>query len=508
MSRRGRRGAADDDSRGRHSDYTRIANTFPRHRIFSDDQVEHIHQTSLRVLRDLGIRVLLPEGRALFAGAGARVDEDSQMVFLDPDMVEGLVALAPPEYAMRGGAANRDIPVGGNWITFGPGAGCPNCTDLDEGRRAGTLRDYERFIRLTQSFDIIPKLGPCVEPQDIPLHLRHYAMGRANVTLSDKVPFIYSRGQAQVEDGFEMMRIARGLTWDEFTAAPWCTTVVNTNSPRQLDKPMTRGIIDFARAGQATVLTPFCLSGAMAPITIAGALTLSHAEALAGIALSQIVKPGAPMVYGAFSSNVDMKSGAPAFGTPEHLKTNIGAGQLARRVNLPWRSGAGSASNAADAQATYENMLALWGAIMGGSHLVYHAAGWIEGGLTCSFEKFVIDCEILQDIAESFLAVPCDDADIGFDAIAEVQPGGHFFDAGQTMERYTTAFYQPFLSDLANFGQWTEKGSKTATERANAIWKERIATVEPPPGIDAARIEELDAFIARRTEAGGAPMED
>ncbi|RMD95118.1 MAG: trimethylamine methyltransferase, partial [Alphaproteobacteria bacterium] len=342
----------------------------------------------------------------------------------------------------------------------------------------------------------------------IPLHLRHYAMARANLTLSDKVPFIYARGAAQVADGFAMVRIARGLSEEAFLDTPVVTTVVNTNSPRQLDKPMTRGIIDFARAGQVTVLTPFCLAGAMAPITIAGALTLSHAEALAGIALAQIVRPGAPMVYGAFSSNVDMRSGAPAFGTPEHLKTNVGAGQLAARIGLPWRSGAGSASCAPDAQATYENMLALWGAIMGGSHLVYHAAGWIEGGLTCSFEKFVIDCEILQHIAEAFAPVPCTEAEIGLDAIAEVPPGGHFFSAGQTMARYASAFYRPFLSDLSNYGQWVEAGSRTATERANAIWKERVASVAPPAGIDEARIEELDAFIARRTEQGGARMED
>lgn len=503
--RRGRgqqRAAADT----RRADYRRLINTFPRHKVFSDDQVEAIHNASLRVLRDLGIRVLLPQGRQIFAKAGARVDEDTQMVFLDPDMVEEAVARAPAQFTLKGAVTDRDIPIGGNAVMFGPGAGCPNATDLDRGRRPGSLQDYNDMLRLIQCFDVIPKLAPCVEPQDIPVHLRHYDMMRGQVVLSDKVPFIYSRGAAQVEDGFRMLMIARGLSEDGLAADPWCSTVVNTNSPRQLDVPMTQGIIDFARWGQCNVITPFCLSGAMAPITIAGALTLSHAEAMAAITLAQIVRPGAPVVYGAFSSNVDMKSGAPAFGTPEHLKTNVGAGQLAARLNLPWRSGAGSASMAPDAQGTYENMLALWGAIMGGSHMIYHAAGWLEGGLTISFEKFITDVEVLQGIAEAFQPVPCDPDDIGFDAIAEVDPGGHFFAASQTMDRYTTAFYEPFVSDLSNYGQWEEAGSKTATERANAIWKQQLAEFTPPETA-LQDTGDLDDFIAHRRQAGGAPMD-
>jgi trimethylamine--corrinoid protein Co-methyltransferase len=245
----------------------------------------------------------------------------------------------------------------------------------------------------------------------------------------------------------------------------------------------------------------------MAPITIAGALTLSHAEALAGITLAQIVRPGAPVVYGSFASNVDMKSGAPVFGTPEHIKSNFGAGQLARHIGLPWRSAAGTASNVADAQGACETQLALWGAVLAGANMVFHACGWLEGGLTHSLEKFITDIEAMQTIAEAMQPVACGPDEIGFEAIAEVAPGGHFFAATQTMERYRTAFYEPLVSDWSNFGQWTEAGSKTATERAHEIWKRRLAEFEPPP-IDPGVAEALDSFVARRTAEGGAsPMD-
>jgi trimethylamine--corrinoid protein Co-methyltransferase len=255
------------------------------------------------------------------------------------------------------------------------------------------------------------------------------------------------------------------------------------------------------------VITPFCLLGAMAPITIAGALTLSHAEALAGITLAQIVRPGAPVVYGSFASNVDMKSGAPAFGTPEHIKSNFGAGQLARHIGLPWRSAAGTASNAADVQGDYETQLALWGCVLAGANMIFHACGWLEGGLTHSLEKFITDIEAMQTIAEVMQPVACGPDEIGFDAIAEVEPGGHFFAAAQTMERYRTAFYEPLVSDWSNFGQWTEAGSKTATERAHETWKRKLAEFEPPP-IDPSIAEALDELAARRTAEGGAsPMD-
>jgi trimethylamine---corrinoid protein Co-methyltransferase len=296
------------------------------------------------------------------------------------------------------------------------------------------------------------------------------------------------------------------LSEDEFHAEVWCNTNINSNSPRQLDLPMTQGIIDFAEAGQMSIITPFCLAGAMAPITVAGALTLQHAEALAGITLAQVVRPGAPVCYGGFSSNVDMKSGSPAFGTPEHIQTTLGAGQLARRLGLPWRSAAGTASNIADAQATHETLMSNWAVMLAGATLNIHAAGWLEGGLSLSYEKLITDLEALQTFAELCVAPAADDDAIGYHAIADVQPGGHFFSTPHTMERYQTAFYEPLVADWSNFGAWTEAGSKTATERATAIWQEKLATFSSPAAAEG-RDELLTPFVERRTAEGGAAPE-
>jgi trimethylamine---corrinoid protein Co-methyltransferase len=490
----------------RKPDYRQLVNPFTPQRIFSDDRVADMHATALRVLEELGILVLLPEARELFRRGGALVDESSQMVRLGRDMVTAALAAAPRDILARGGSACRDVRLSLGALNFTPGAGAPNVTDIERGRRPGTLADLEDLIRLAQTFDVIHMQGPHVEPQDVEHRFRHYASNRAQLTLSDKVPFIYARGAPQVLDGFEMVRLARGMTPEQFRAGVHCYTVINTNSPRQLDIPMAQGIIDFARWGQASIITPFCLAGAMAPITVAGALTLQHAEALAGITLAQLVSPGAPVVYGSFSSNVDMKSGAPAFGTPEHVKATLGAGQLARHIGLPWRSGGGSAANTSDVQGASETQFGLWGAVLAGSTVLIHSAGWLEGGLCDSFEKFVTDVETLQTIAELCTQTPADADAIGFDAIAEVAPGGHFFAAQHTMARYRTAFYAPLVADWSNYGAWSDAGAKTATQRARDIWKRRIAEFQAPS--DSAQVAEiLDAYIADRTASGGAPPE-
>ena len=487
----------------RRIDYRNLKNSFVPQPILSGDEVAAIHETALRVLEELGIKVLLPEARRIYREAGALVDEDTLMVRIGRDIVTAGLASAPRAIHARAGNAARDLTFELGNLCFLAGSGAPNVTDLDRGRRAGSLADFEAMTRIIQSFDVLHIQGPYVEAQDIDVKYRHYAVSRTQLTQSDKFPFVYARGTPQAEDAFEMIRLARGLSHDEFRAGAHCYTVINTNSPRQLDIPMAQGIIDFARAGQVSIITPFCLAGAMAPITVAGALTLQHAEALAGIALSQIVRPGAPVVYGSFSSNVDMKSGAPAFGTPEHVKATLGAGQLARLTGLPWRSGGGSASNVSDAQAAHETQFALWGSVLAGATICIHAAGWMEGGLSVSFEKLITDIEALQTLAELFQPTPGDADAIGYDAIAEVQPGGHFFAAAHTMARYRTAFYEPLVADLSNFGNWTESGSKTATERANAIWKRVVDEYRP---IDRAGEigDALDGFISRRMSEGGA----
>jgi len=293
----------------------------------------------------------------------------------------------------------------------------------------------------------------------------------------------------------------------EFTANPHCYTVINTNSPRTLDIPMAQGLIDFAKHRQMSIITPFTLMGAMAPITVAGAVTLSHAEALAAITLVQLVNSGAPICYGTFTSNVDMKSGAPAFGTPAHFQASLAAGQMARMTGLPWRSAAGSASNLNDVQAANENQLGLWGCLMAGATVIIHSAGWLEGGLSVSYEKIITDVEVLNMIAELCAGKQAGVDEIGFEnALSHVEPSGHFFASPQTMERYSTEFYEPIVHDYANFGTWTERGSKDASARATEVWQE-IVSKDTTVKVDGDKVAALRAFIAKRTAQGGAPPE-
>ena len=373
--RRGRRRQAQTANKtgAQEQFYRSVRNTLPRAEVLSQDELETLHRTSLRVLEELGIRVLNDEARELLVKAGCELRDD-MMVHFPADLVTELVAGAPRSMMWNGGEGMA-IEMGPDSLHFGPGAGCPNVTDTERGRRAGSLQDYVDFTQLQQHFDIIPILGPSIEPQDIPIHERHLITAKVQLENSIKVPWVYARGSGQVLDSFEMIRIARGLSEEEFKQKIWTYTVINTNSPRQIDVPMAQGIIDFARWGQPTVITPFCLSGAMAPITETGSLTLSHAEAMAGISLAQVANPGAPVLYGAFSSNVNMKSGAPVFGTPEHIRTNFGAGQLARHIGIPWRSATGTAGNAPDVQSAAETQLGIWGAVLAGANVIFHSAG-------------------------------------------------------------------------------------------------------------------------------------
>jgi len=501
--RRGRNPAA---TSRRKVDYHNLRNPFQAMPVFSDDRVAAIHESALQVLEELGMKVLLPEARKIYAQGGALVDENTQIVRIGRDIIAASLESAPRSIDLRAGARHRDLTLELGVLTFQSGAGSPHTTDLVRGRRPATLCDYRELTQLTQHFDVLHMLNPLVEPQDIPVHLRHYQVTEAQLTLSDKFPFVFSRGTPQVTDCFNMIRDFRGISDEEFQAAPHSYTIINTNSPRQLDIPMAQGLIDFARAGQLSIVTPFCLMGAMAPITVAGALTLSHAEALAAIALTQLSRLGAPVCYGAFASNVDMRSGAPAFGTPEQVKANLGAGQLARLLGLPWRCAAGSAANINDAQAANETQMSAWGAVLAGSTVIIHGAGWLEGGLTVSYEKLITDLEVLQIFAELCAPTPADDCDIALDALREIQPGGHFFGAAHTMERYQTAFYEPLVADWSNFGTWTERGAKTASERATEVWRQ-ILSCEPRVIGATDRAEALHDFIVKRTEEGGAPPE-
>ncbi|GAW35013.1 trimethylamine methyltransferase [Roseovarius sp. A-2] len=505
--RRRGRGDGTPPASKRKVNYNQLRNPFPTMNVFSDDEIENMHQTALRIIEELGIKVLLPEARKFYAQGGARVDEDSQMVYIGRDIVEAAIASAPKSINCMAGARHRDITMELGCLTFQPGAGCPNTTDLERGRRPGREQDFRELVQLTHHFDVFQMVSPLVEPQDVPTNLRHYSTLDAQLTLTDKFPFFFSRGTPQAMDSFEILKDFRGLSDDEFLANPHCYTIINTNSPRTLDTPMAQGLIDFARYGQMPIVTPFTLMGAMAPITVAGAITLSHAEVLAAITLNQLVRPGTPICYGTFTSNVDMKSGSPALGTPTHFQASLAAGQLARFLGLPWRSAAGSASNINDVQAANENQMGLWGCLMAGASVIIHSAGWLESGLTVSYEKLITDVEVLNMIAELCAGNSAGADEIGFEAaISEVDPSGHFFATSQTMARYDTAFYEPVVHNYANFGTWTENGAPDANTRATAVWKDILAA-DKRPDVDDAKVEALHAFIEKRTAEGGAPPE-
>lgn len=476
-------------------------------RIVSDDELELIHLASLRVLKEIGVDVLHDEARAIMKRHGADVREGSERVRFDSDMILELVSHAPAEFTLHARNPAHNVRFGGNNIVFSQMASAPNCSDLDNGRRPGNQADYRNFLKLAQMHNILHTTGGYpVEPVDIHPSVRHLECIRDLSTLTDKVFHIYSLGKERNVDGIEIARIARGISREQLQDEPSVYTIINTNSPLKLDVPMMEGIIQMSGNGQVVIVTPFTLSGAMAPVTVAGALVQQNAEALSGIAFTQMVKKGAPVGYGGFTSNVDMKSGAPAFGTPEYMKAQMIGGQLARRYQIPYRTSNVCAANTVDAQAAYESVFSLWGAIQGGANFLLHGAGWLEGGLRCSYEKTILDIDLLQMVSEFLTPLDLSEEALAVDAIRDVGPGGHFFGTQHTQDRYKTAFYSPIISDWRNFETWAEAGSPTAMERANRIWKERLASYEQPY-MDPAIAEEIDAFVEKRRAEGGAPTD-
>jgi trimethylamine--corrinoid protein Co-methyltransferase len=473
--------------------------------LLSADELEAIHQASLTVLEEIGMDFNLAAARDMLKQAGAEVA--GERVRIPRGLVEKCLESVPAGFTLHARNPENSIRLGGDAMAFGNVSSPPNCSDVDGGRRPGSLADYRNFLKLSQVFNCIHFLGGYpVEPIDVHASVRHLVALRDMVTLTDKPFHAYSLGRERITDGIEIARIARGISHTRLEQEPSLFSIINTNSPLKLDTPMLQGIIEMSSRNQAICVTPFTLAGAMAPVTIAGALVEQNAEALAGLVMTQAVRPGAPFIYGGFTSNVDMKSGAPAFGTPEYMKATVIGGQLARRYGVPYRSSNTCAANAVDAQAAYESVFSLWGVTMGGGNMVMHAAGWMEGGLVASYEKFVLDCDLIQMVMEFLQPLEINEDSLGLDAIREVGPGGHFFGAAHTLARYTDAFYAPLISDWRNYQQWDAAGRPEAWQKANALWKQALAEYEPPP-LDPAIAEELDAFIARRTEEGGAPTD-
>jgi trimethylamine---corrinoid protein Co-methyltransferase len=475
----------------------------------SADQIEMIHHASLRILSEVGMEILGDDAKAVFKAAGVEVKPDTDLIKFDPAFIEESIKTAPSTFKLHARNADRTVSFGEGYINFCPVASAPNATDADRGRRQGNWEDFRNLTRLTQSLNCMSFIpGYPVEPTDIDRRTRHLEAMRDFSFLSDMAFHNYSLGPQRTKDGLDLARIVRGnISEEQFFAEPSIMTIVNTNSPLKLDSPMGHGIIEHAKHGQISVVTPFTLAGAMAPVTIAGALAQQNAEFLVGLSLAQCAKPGAPVVYGGFTSNVDMKTGAPAFGTPEYVKAAQAGGQLTRRYGVPYRSSGVCAANIPDAQAAWETQMSLWATMTGGADMVMHAAGWMEGGLSASFEKMVIDADMIQMLQAYMQPIEVSDATLGLDAIADVGPGGHFFGTLQTMERFETAFYAPMLSDWRNYETWSEDGSKTAYQRANKVYKQLLAEYEEP-AIDPATKDAINEFVDRRIAEGGSFDDD
>ncbi len=478
---------------------------FPPMEIISADEVEAIHQASLRVLSEIGMDFALPEARDMLKKAGAHIS--GERVRFDPEMIDELMKSAPPEFTFHARNPENNAVIGGPNMLFGTVGSPPNCSDLEGDRRTGNQADYRKFLKLAQYFNCIGFIaGYPVEPVDIHASVRHLEALRDMVVLTDKPFHAYSLGSERILDGIEIARIGRGISPEQLEREPSLFTIVNTNSPLKLDLPMLRGIIEMSSRNQIVCITPFTLAGAMAPVTVAGAIVEQNAEALAGLAFTQVVRKGAPVIYGGFTSNVDMKSGAPAFGTPEYMKACVVGGQMARRYNLPYRTSNTCAANTVDAQAAYESVFSMWGLTMGGGNFVMHGAGWLEGGLVASFEKFALDCDLIQMVSEFLQPLDTSEDALGVEAIREVGPGGHFFGAQHTLDRYSTAFYSPIISDWRNNQQWEAAGKPEAAQRTNTVYKQALAEYAEPT-LDPAIREELDAFVEKRKREGGAPTD-
>ena len=471
------------------------------------DGVQAIHKAAMRILRDIGIEFLNPDAVRILTEAGCRVKGTN--VRMDEDFVMEMLGHAPETFTMTPRNPDRELIMGGKHMLFVNVSSPPNAWDMERGKRSGDFETFKEFMKLTQYFNCIHIAGGYpVEPVDIHASVRHLDCLYEKLTLTDKVVHAYSLGAERVEDVMEMVRLAGGLTDEEFKARPRMFTNINSVSPLQHDYPMLDGAMRLARRGQPVVVTPFTLAGAMAPVTLSGAVALSLAEALAAVALLQFINPGCPVAIGTFTSNVDMKSGAPAFGTPEYMRATQMTGQLVRHYKLPLRSSGVCAANVPDGQAMWETSNSLWAAVQSRTNMVYHAAGWLEGGLIASPEKFIMDCEVLQMIQRYFEAATwaTTEDDLAFDAIKEVGPGGHYFGCQHTQDRYQSAFYAPMISDWRNYEAWSLDGAAWTAERAHRVFKQILAEFEAPE-MNGDHKEDLTRFVARRKQEGGAPTD-
>jgi len=477
--------------------FRQLRNPFAPLEVISEEQVEQIHEASMRILEDVGLRWLDEEALGLWEQAGAKVDRSQKHVWLDRHLVMELVAKAPASFTWRARNPERNITIGGDAINFFGHSGMVYVSDLDAGRRTGTFQDFEKLLKLQHMCNVLHGVTDhLVEAQDVEVSFRHLRRKLAGYTLTDKAVAATMHGRTIPNDILNISKLVFGN--DLTTGGPVTGGVVNVNSPLVFDKRMVGGLITMARAGQIVIVTPFVLAGAMSPITLAAAAAQQNAEALAGVALTQLVRPGAPVVYGAFLTNVDMKSGSPAFGTPEGaLAIGMGA-QMARRYGLPHRgNGSLTSANAVGAQSAFESTWTLWPSVLSHTNILYHAVGWMEAGMTVSFEKFIIDAENLAMMQRFLQGVEINDETLALDSIAEIGPAGHHFGTAHTQARFETAFHASTVADRRNYGAWQSAGAQSTVERANQVWKEMLSRYEAPP-LDASIREAMEDYVARR----------
>ena len=502
--RRGRSKSVREVTNFQQAPYGQKKNPFQPMSIFSEDEIEAIHQASLKVLCDTGMDIQSPRAVEILKREGAMIGSDGRRVRFDPDFVMEKISTTPSEFTLHGRHKGRHVHVGGQSVINTLVSSAPNVSDLDRGRILGNFEDYSNLIKLGEILNTVHALGGYpVEPCDLDVSERHLHAVSAASRLSTKPLFGYAIGSERMLDAIEIVRIGRGIDRETLLKEPSITTVVNANSPLVYDKALLEGAIEMAEHNQPVIYTPFTLAGAMAPITVAGALVQQNAESLAGLAFHQCVNPGAPAIYGSFTSNVDMKSGSPAFGTPEYTQATIASGQLARKYKIPLRASNANASNAPDEQSVYESQMSLWACLLGQVNFILHGHGWIEGGLCASYEKVILDAEMNQMMEAFLMPSPVNNDTLGVEAIAEVGPASHFFAAQQTLDRYETEHYNPMLSDWRNFESWRDAGSETASQRANKIWKQLLEDYKEPklaPEVE----EELSGFVEKRVSEGGA----
>ncbi|WP_128292655.1 trimethylamine methyltransferase family protein [Afifella aestuarii] len=480
-----------------------IRRILPEQTVLDEEGLALIEQNADTVLEEIGIEFREdPEALEMWREAGA--DVSGERVRFPKGLCRELLKTAPQTFTQHARNPERSVEIGGKATVFAPVYGPPFVRDLDNGRRYGTIEDFQNLVKLAYQAPALHHSGGTVcEPVDIPVNKRHLDMVYAHIRYSDK-PFMGS--VTAPERAADSVAMARMVFGEEFVDQN-CVLInlINVNSPMVFDATMLGALKTYARANQGTIVTPFILAGAMSPVTVAGTLTQVLAEVLAGAAFTQLCRPGAPVIMGTFASSISMQSGAPTFGTPEPTLVLYGAAQLARRLNLPFRSGGSlCASKVCDAQAAYESAQTLTPTVMAGTNFVLHAAGWLEGGLVSSYEKFVMDCDQLAMMQQLSRGVDLSENGQAMDAIREVGPGSHYLGCAHTQANFETAFYRSPVADNNSFEQWLAEGSKTAEERANGLWKKWLADYEAPPldeGIDEALKEFIETTKASMPDA-------